>query len=149
MNRPGVYIAHPVTSYGTARERTCLARIAELLPGVELVNPAGMFDDVAAWLSDWPRLLPWLDGLVVFADDGSTIGAGCWRELGDAWAAWLPVAVLHRRQLHEIAAVHMAETPWRSPARLATVEPGRRYGRGEYEGAVLFRAERRVACPTS
>jgi len=41
MTRPRVYAAHPVVTYGTARERDCLASLRGLLPDVDLYDPAG------------------------------------------------------------------------------------------------------------
>lgn len=130
MTVPHVYVAHPVVSYGTPEEARALARLAELLPGCELVDPAGMFADGKDWLRRWPKLLANLDGLVLVPAKDGTIGAGCWRELGDAWAARLPVAMLHRRQLCEAAAV-----------KVATVEAGPRFPAGLFASLVEQAAE--------
>ena len=139
MRPPQVYVVHPVVSYGTPREASCLRRIAALLPEVELIDPATRYSTDEGWRRAWPRVLRRLSGLVVFAAADGTIGAGCLREIGDAWAARLPVALLHRRRLHEVGALVVAETPLRSPRRLATVVPGRPYAPGELAEAIRTR----------
>jgi hypothetical protein len=141
MSRPLVYVAHPVVSYGRPEEARALERLAELLPGVELVNPAVMFSTSPAWLRRWPALLADLDGLVVVRAKDGSIGAGCLRELGDAWAAQLPVAMLHRRHLHEVGTVRMNRAPFISPTRLGVIEAGPRYPTGLFASLVADRAE--------
>lgn len=97
-SRPRVYAAHPMTSYGTEHERVCLDTLAALLPDVELVNPARRYRTSAGWLRAWPRLVRTLSGLVVFADEEGTIGAGCLREITDAVLCGLPVLMLDEDQ---------------------------------------------------
>ena len=139
MIAPVVYAAHPLTTYGTPREASCLRRVATLLPGVELIDPARRYSSDEGWRRAWPRVLRQLSGLVIFTAADGTIGAGCLREIGDAWAARLPVALLHRRRLYEVGALVVAETQLRSPRRLATVVPGRPYAPGELAEAIRTR----------
>jgi hypothetical protein len=106
--RPQVYAAHPMTSYGTEHERACLDTLAALLPGSEIIDPATRYWSNTGWLRAWPRLLSTLSGLVLFADETGTVGAGCLREVADAVAAGLPVAFLDDdHSLCELAALHM------------------------------------------
>jgi hypothetical protein len=106
--RPRVYAAHPMTSYGTEHERTCLDTLAALLRGVEIIDPATRYRTNAGWLRAWPRLLSTLSGLVVFADETGTVGAGCLREVVDAVAAGLPVLMLDDdHHLCELAALDL------------------------------------------
>lgn len=122
--RPRVYATHPMTSYGTAHERQCLDRLAELLPSCEIVNPAERYSTNVGWLRAWPRLLPTLAGLVVFGAEDGTIGTGCWREIGDAITWRLPVAALAGGALCEIDAVQLLALPWRSARRVGRVMLG-------------------------
>ena len=66
MTRPRVYAAHPIVTYGTARERDCLASLRTVLPGVDLYDRAGRYSTDAGWLRAWPRVLSTISGLVVF-----------------------------------------------------------------------------------
>jgi len=106
-NRPRVYCAHPITTYGTAYERACFNTLAELLPDVELYDPAGRYKTSAAWRRAWPRVLASLDGLVVFVAEDGTIGAGCLREITDAIVMGLPLAVLEAGSLRELVALDL------------------------------------------
>ncbi len=65
---PRVYVAHPMTSYGTDHERVCLAALAGLLPGVELFDPSRRYQTDAAWLRAWPRVL---DTLCIYRPGGA------------------------------------------------------------------------------
>jgi hypothetical protein len=90
-----LYVAHPMTSYGTGHEARMLAVLTACFPEAEVVNPSAQCwqtdDD---WLEDWGTLLPSLDLLVVFAGPDGTIGAGCLREVADALARCIPVLAL-------------------------------------------------------
>jgi hypothetical protein len=114
VTRPRVYAAHPIVSYGTARERDCLALLRGVLPEADLYDPAGRYSTDAGWLRAWPRVLPTLSGLVVFQGEDGTIGTGCLRELTDAIAWRLPVAALEGEALHEIDGVQFLAVPWRT-----------------------------------
>ncbi len=94
QTRPLVYAAHPMTTYGSTLEHSRLRAIRDLLPGAEIINPAERYDTGAQWLEDWPVLVRRLHGLVVFGDTQSSIGAGCLREMADAWAMCVPVAMI-------------------------------------------------------
>jgi len=126
--RPRVYACHPMTCYGTEHERVCLDALAGLLRGVEIIDPATRYRTNAGWLRAWPRLLSTLSGLVVFADETGTVGAGCLREVADAVAAGLPVAYLdddHR--LCELVALDMIPAAERTRTRAAWPVAGERF----------------------
>lgn len=125
---PMVYVAHPVTTYGTARERDALARIAGLVAPAQIVDPAARYRSNADWLADWPGLLATLSGLVVFPDVDGTIGAGCLRELTDAWYVGIPVALLDDHgDLRHVSTLRIVPAGRRGPARLAVVGGDRRF----------------------
>jgi hypothetical protein len=118
--RPRVYAAHPMTSYRTEHERTCLDALAALLPGAEIIDPAGRYRTNAGWLRAWTRLLSTLSGLVLFADEDGTVGAGCLREVADAVAAGLPVGYLDvDHHLCELFALDLLPSSGRSRTRAA------------------------------
>ncbi len=89
-----IYAAHPMTTYGTARESTALALLSELMPEAQIINPATRYRDNAHWKRDWPKLLLRLAGLVVFGDSEGTIGTGCLHEMADAWWHGMSVTML-------------------------------------------------------
>ena len=66
--RPRVYAAHPKACYGTDHAARHIARLAELLPDAEIVDP-----EVLGWRTDdqwrrsWPKVLGRLSSFVVFA----------------------------------------------------------------------------------
>ena len=124
MTRRRVYVAHPIVSYGTTRERDCLAALARILPGVDLYDPAERYSTDVGWLRAWPRVLSTLDALVVFGTRDGVVGVGCLREIADARGAGLPVAVLdHRCRARTYAG---SASPARAPTsrRAAVLVPG-------------------------
>lgn len=117
---PLVYVAHPMTSYGTDHEARALAALARLLPDVELVNPATRYGSNVDWLTDWPRLVRSLAGLVVVADEHGTVGAGVLREVTDCLFRGVPLAVLDGRgRLRELAGLDLLTPEDRTPAAVA------------------------------
>ena len=120
-DRPRVYAAHPVTSYGNEHAAECLVRLAGLLPGAELVDPEahGWATD-AAWRADWPGMLAGLAGLVVFTAGDGTVGTGCLAECVDALAAGIPVAGYDPAVgLVELAGFALLPAEVRTPRRAA------------------------------
>lgn len=121
-----IYVACPVTTYGTPPKASALARLAEAFPGAEVVDPARLYASDADWLSTWPSVLGGLDALVVVPAPDRSIGAGVLREVADALAYHLPVATFMRRRLSELARLVVLPPGERRPARCALVEAGRR-----------------------
>jgi hypothetical protein len=117
--RPLVYVAHPVTCYGTNHERESLARIRRLLPGTRVLNPSARYASQREWLLDWPTLVLTLDAIVVFAADDASIGAGCVKEIGDALAHGIGVWVLRDNGLHELVSLRLLPVVRRTPSRCA------------------------------
>ena len=116
-----------MTTYGTEREATALARVAELAPHAEIVNPATRYRDNAHWQSDWPTLLPRLAGLVVFGDQAGAIGTGCLHELTDAWWRGIPVAMLDGRgACRQVAGFRVLSLRVRTCGRTGFLVPGPR-----------------------
>ena len=124
---PRIYVAHPMTSYGSPHEQHCLGELAQLLPDVKLVNPAGRYESDAEWLRDWPRLVPTLAGLVCFADATGTIGTGCLREITDTVAAGIALAAFEPGTgLVELVGIELVEPAVRNRARAAFLDYGHR-----------------------
>ena len=126
MTRPRVYVAHPIVSYGTARERDCLACLRAVLPEADMYDPAERYRTDAGWLRAWPRVLPTISGLVVFGTRGGVVGVGCLREIADACRAGLPVAMLDhhcRARTHAGLALPIRAPTPRRAAVLVEGEP--------------------------
>jgi hypothetical protein len=123
--RPRVYVAHPIVTYGTARERDCLATLKRLLPEVEIYDPAGRYRTNKGWQGAWPRVLTTLSGLVVFGTRDGTVGLGCLREIAGARRFGLLVAMLDHR-CHARAYAGLAPRT-RAPTsrRAAVLVPGK------------------------
>jgi hypothetical protein len=119
-----VYVAHPQISYGTARERDCLAALARILPGVDLYDPAGRYSTDVGWLRAWPRVLSTLDALVVFGTRDGVVGVGCLREIADARGVGLPVAILDHHCRARTYAGLAFPTRAPTPRRAAVLVPG-------------------------
>lgn len=120
--RPRVYVAHALTTYGTVGSRRHLARLGALLPEAEIVDPEGQgWRTNADWREAWPAVLRQLSALVAFGP----VGAGMLQEIGDCLFFRVPVAVLHRGELAELAGLALRSPRTRSPRHLAELVPGR------------------------
>jgi hypothetical protein len=120
MTRPRVYAAHPIVTYGSARERDCIASLHSLLPEADVYNPAGRYSTPAGWRRAWPRVLASLSGLVVFGTRDGVVGMGCLREIADAHRVGLPIAMLDRR-CHARTYAGLVLPPRAATARRAAV----------------------------
>ena len=111
--RPRVYAAHPMTCYGTLHERRCVAAIRRQLPGVQVLNPAGLFASSDDWRDRWPEVRDDLDGLVIFADERGAVGSGCLVEIVDAHRLIVPVGLLVPGDgcLHRLAGLNFPMLP--------------------------------------
>jgi len=124
--RPRVYLAHPMTTYGTDHARRALSGLAELLSACELVDPEVLaWETDEAWLSEWPGIVKRLVGLVAFAAEDGTIGTGCLRELTDAVAEHVPVAGYSiEAGLVDLRGIDLLPRGERSPRRVGTMRLG-------------------------
>ena len=89
--RPRIYAAHPMTTYGMGIEAFAIARIAELLPGVDVINPATRYMDSEHWQTYWPLLVPTLSGLSCSETRTGPSGqgaSGSWRTPGVGTSRW-------------------------------------------------------------
>jgi hypothetical protein len=135
--RPKVYVAHPITTYGTDWAARHLARLAELLPGARLVDPERKaWATSEAWFAEWSSIVPDLSGLVVFGAEDRTVGAGCLQEIIDAVFVGIPIAALDGRRLVELRGFEFATEGSQSAQRAATVRAGRRISPGAFPGGV-------------
>jgi hypothetical protein len=125
MTRPRIYAAHPIVTYGTARERDCLASLRGVLPDVDLCDPAGRYSTDAGWLHAWPRVLASLSGLVVFGTRDGVVGVGCLREIADVSRAGLPIAMLDHRCRARTYAGLALPTRASTARRAAVLVPGK------------------------
>ena len=119
-----LYVARPLTAYGTDLDRRQLARVAEHFPEAEVLDPAAMFTSNAGWLAVWPEMVGTLDLIVLWADEDGFIGAGCLREVIDAMVASVPVVALDwKGRLRTFAGIH-CHGPLPSPARVGELVYG-------------------------
>ncbi len=126
MGRPLVYVAHPVTAYGSAHARRGFRAVQTLLPDAELIDPAAAFCSTAQWLAEWPRLVLRIDATVAFGAEDRTVGAGVARELFDAEAAGVPTAVLAEGMLRTWRGISLLPQNRRTPARIGFLITGRK-----------------------
>jgi hypothetical protein len=124
MTRPRIYAAHPIVTYGTARERDCLTALRGLLPDVDLYDPASRYSTDDGWLRAWPRVLPTLSGFVVFGTRDGIVGIGCVREIADVSRAGLPLAMLDHRCRARTYAGFASLTQAPTSRRAAVLVPG-------------------------
>jgi hypothetical protein len=89
-----VYLAHPVSTYGTPWAARCLEAVEQAWPDCEVIDPAAWFASNEEWLARWPSIVPSLSALVVVGDELGRIGVGCWLEVGDAIFWQVPVFTL-------------------------------------------------------
>lgn len=123
--KPHLYIAHPLTSYGTAHERACLDAIADAFREWQVIDPATRYASTGEWLAGWPKLLPTLNGLVLFADERGTVGAGCLREIADALVLGVPIGYYTPCfGVTELAGFDLLPAAMRSAAACAWPVPG-------------------------
>ncbi len=133
-----MYVAHPVTSYGTATTSAALVRLAMLLPGVDVVDPerAG-WPSAEQWLVGWADLLDDVDALVVVPDSDGLIGAGCLREVSDVLGRGRLVMLLHRGELVELAGMRLRRSAWTTPEQIGWPVAGRRFEPSEVQASGL------------
>jgi hypothetical protein len=98
VNRPRVYVAHPIATYGTSWSARGIEAVARAWPDAEVIDPAVCFDSNEAWLDVWPQLVATLSALVVVGDEQGRIGAGCLREIADAILWSVPTYTLAERR---------------------------------------------------
>lgn len=121
-----VYIAHPVTTYGSAHARRQLRAVKVLLPDTDLIDPSTAFANTEQWLAEWPSLVRSLDAVVAFGAEDRTVGAGVARELFDAEAAGVTTAVLAEGVLRMWRGISLLPQNRRTPARIGYLVTGRR-----------------------
>lgn len=78
-----VYVAMPVSAFGTSLHERALAAVRDRFPTSELVDASELFDDSADRRRRWPAIVRTLDHLVFAAHEG-LIGAGVFQEVLDA-----------------------------------------------------------------
>lgn len=89
-----VYIASPISTYGTARYDAMVSRVRSHFPESDILPARDLFTSNADWRRKWPVILPTLDAVVFFDDDDGCIGAGTEQEITDAQSAGIPVSFL-------------------------------------------------------
>ncbi len=136
--RPRVYLCHPMTTYRSEHAAAMLARLTELLPAAEIVDPEeAAWESDHDWLAAWPDVLESLAGLVVFPDRDGSVGVGCVTEATDALAFDIPAAILGRFGLRALEGFRLLAKPERSPRRFARLIPGRSVEASEFPGGRL------------
>lgn len=89
-----VYVASPITTYGTTRYGAMLDRLHELWPEAEMIPARNLFASNADWRRRWSNALPTLDAVVFFDDGEGWIGRGVLEEITTAQRSGIPVFYL-------------------------------------------------------
>lgn len=89
-----IYVASPLSTYGTARYDAMVSRVRSHYPDADILPARDLFGSNAHWRRKWPVILPTLDAVVFFDDDDGCIGAGTEQEIADAASAGIPVFFL-------------------------------------------------------
>ena len=88
------YIATVTDLFQTAHYREQAERVKAFLPDVtKWIEPAHMGWSLSEWLSNWEKILPKLNVLVVIPRPDMTVGRGCWQEIDDCQARQIPIYV--------------------------------------------------------
>jgi hypothetical protein len=127
VTRPRVYLAHPVSTYGTRWATRCVRAVEQAWADAEVIDPATWFASNEEWLASWPSIVKTLAALVVVGDELGRIGVGCWREMGDAIFWEVPVFTLAEGRCGglDVARVARLEVPVHpTPSSAAMVRPG-------------------------
>ncbi|MGH9291921.1 MAG: hypothetical protein ACRD0B_00215 [Acidimicrobiales bacterium] len=135
MRQRRVYVAHPMSCYGTEHAASSLARVGELLPGARLIDPErAAWPSDEEWRTDWRDILESLDALIVFAAKDRTVGTGCVSEATDAFGWSLPVAALDATGLRSLDAFKLLPEHERTPRRFARLSLGPLVDLAEFPG---------------
>ena len=127
--RASIYLAAPLTTYGTAAYEAALAGCRARWLEAEIISPRDAFADRAEWLTRWPTVLARCDRLVFIADADGVIGYGVWQEVHDAERRGLPVLYLDaagrfipRERVQLRKASERSHGDWRSYATVRVVD---------------------------
>ena len=121
--RERVYIAAPISSFGSPRYERMLGQLREALPEAEMVEARRAFRSNEHWRSHWPEILAGINRLAFLTADDGTIGAGVFQELMDARFAGLTVELItDEGSLLPLEALVFAYVGDGDPVRFARVE---------------------------
>jgi hypothetical protein len=79
-----IYFAHPMSDYGTEREKICLEKIQNAFPGGEILNPNQEHHQKACneiGMVYFEELVKKCDMLVAIPFEDGEFGMGVWREM--------------------------------------------------------------------
>ena len=131
MSPPRIYVAHPITTYGSPHESARLRALGELLPGAALINPVASYANNSEWLQTWPRIIRTLTAVVAFGDTAGIIGPGVARELFDAIAVGIPVGGFNPDDgLREVTGVDLLHVGRRSATPTLSLRLGEPWDQG-------------------
>jgi hypothetical protein len=124
-----------MTTYRSEHAAAMLARITELLPAAEILDPEALaWESDRDWLAAWPDVLESLEGIVVFSARDGSVGVGCVTEATDALARSVPAAVLSRSGLRALEGFRLLSKSERSARRFARLIPGSHVEASEFPG---------------
>lgn len=84
QSRTRVYLAAPVTEFGTTAHRRALRVVRDRFPDSEVLDSAQLFADSADWRQRWPEIVHTLNRVIFVSGDDGIIGEGVVQEIVDA-----------------------------------------------------------------
>lgn len=141
---PIAYFAHPKLTYGDHATKVARRLLSRQLLGWEILDPEHIgWESNEEWRSGWDELVKRLSALVVMPDAGGMIGAGCLREIADAFAVGVSVVVWSQAtgRLLAFPGVTIPSVP--TPGRCAQVLGG--VALGDDPGTILLERMRPFA----
>jgi hypothetical protein len=89
-----VYLAAPITEYGTERYQRLAGALRARLAGWRILEARDLYVGTCDWLQRWPDVLPTLSHLVFLSTPNGWIGRGVWTEIQDALKHGIPIYYL-------------------------------------------------------
>ena len=120
-----VYLATPIDQFHHSDYRKTRRAIASHFPAREwaIFEPARCDWTTRDWLKVWPRLIYWIDALVIWPRVDGSVGFGVYQEACDVRHMGKPIYILHDESLKTFNGFKLYRKP--SPTFYARVKAGK------------------------